>query len=79
MCVSFLFHLQTNLEPGRISSFFVVVVGLFRVTHVAYGNSQARALIGAAAACLHHTHSNAGSKSHLQHTTAHGEAGSLTH
>ena len=34
----------------------------------AYGSSQARGLIGAAAASLHHSHSNAGSEPHLKPT-----------
>ena len=37
-------------------SFFLL---LFRATPVAYGGSQARGPIGAVAACLHHSHSNA--------------------
>ena len=35
---------------------------LFRATPVACGSSQARGQIGAAAAVLHHSHSNAGSE-----------------
>ena len=35
---------------------------------VANGGSQARGQIGAVATGLHHSHSNAGSKSHLQPT-----------
>ena len=38
---------------------------LFRATPRAYGGSQARALIRAIAACLHHSHSNTGSEPHL--------------
>ena len=38
---------------------------LFRATPVAYGSSQARGRIGAAATSLHHSHSNAGSEQHL--------------
>ena len=34
---------------------------LFRATPAAYGRSQARGRIGAAAAGLHHSHSNTGS------------------
>ena len=34
---------------------------------MAYGGSQARSLIGATAASLHHRHSNTGSKSHNLH------------
>ena len=41
---------------------------LFRVAPEAYGGSQASGQIGAAAAGLHHSHSNAGSKPHLQPT-----------
>ena len=41
---------------------------LFRTTPTAQGGSQARGPIGAAAASLHHSHSNVGSKPHLQPT-----------
>ena len=41
---------------------------LFRTAPEAYGSSQARGLIGAATASLHHSHSNAGSEPHLQPT-----------
>ena len=41
---------------------------LFRAAPVAYGSSQARGQIGAIAASLHHSHSNARSKPHLQPT-----------
>ena len=47
---------------------------------VAYGSLQPSSWIGAAAAGLHHSHSNTGSKPRLEtFTTAHGNAGSLTH
>ena len=39
--------------------------GLFRTTLVAYGGSQARVWIGAAASSLRQSHSNMGSKPHL--------------
>ena len=39
---------------------------LFRVHTVAYGSFQARGLIRAAAADLHHSHSNVGAKLRLQ-------------
>ena len=44
--------------------FILFLFGLlsFRGTTTAYGSSQARGLIGAAAAGLHHSHSNAGSE-----------------
>ena len=46
----------------------VCVCVLFRATPVAYGGSQARVLIKAAAAGLRHSHSNAGSEPRLQPT-----------
>ena len=52
----------------------------------AYGDSQARGLIGAVAAGLRQNHSNSGSEPGLgptpqltADTTAHGKVGSLTH
>ena len=41
---------------------------LFRAAPSAYGGSQARGLIGATAAGLHHSHSNTGSKPPLRPT-----------
>ena len=41
---------------------------LLGATPIAYGSSQARGQIGAAAAGLHHSHSNAGSESRLRPT-----------
>ena len=38
---------------------------LFRAAPAAYGGSQARGRVGAIAAGLHHSHSNAGSELHL--------------
>ena len=52
---------------------------LLRAAPVACGDSQARGQIGATAAGLHHSHSNAGPKPCLRPTTDHGKAGSLTH
>ena len=48
--------------------FFVVVVAISWAAPSAYVGSQARGLIGATAAGLHRSHSNAGSESHLQAT-----------
>ena len=48
-------------------SFFSVFC-LFRAASVAYAGSQAKGQIGAVAAGLHHSHSNAGSELHLQPT-----------
>ena len=50
------------------SFFFFLVFYVFRAVPTAYGVSQARGLIGAGAASLHHSHSNAGSKPCLQPT-----------
>ena len=50
-CVFFLFH-------------FVLFL-LYRAAPAAYGGSQARGQIGAIAASLHHSHSNARSEPHL--------------
>ena len=41
---------------------------LFRATPMAYGSSQAKGRIRAAAAGLHHSHSNNRSKAHRQPT-----------
>ena len=49
-------------------SIFFFFFWSFRVSPVAYGSSQARGQTGVAAAGLHHSHSNAGSKLHLQPT-----------
>ena len=45
---------------------YIYIFCLFRATPVAYGGSQAEALIGAVAASLHHSHgnSNGGSLTH---------------
>ena len=48
--------------------FFVRSFLLFRAALTAYGGSQARGQIRAVAAGLHHSHSNSGSKPHLQPT-----------
>ena len=55
-----------------------VCVCVFRATTMPYGSSQARGRIRAAAAGLHHSHSNTGSELPLQptYTTAHSNAGS---
>ena len=48
--------------------FFNFYVLLFRTAPMAYGVSQDRGLIGATAAGLHHSRSNAGSKPRLRPT-----------
>ena len=55
--------------PGPIAFFFCFWLFAFsRATPMAYGSSQARGLIGAIAAGLRQSHSNAGSESHLRPT-----------
>ena len=61
-----------------VGSIFFLSFCLFRAAPVAYGGSQARGPIGAVVAGLCHSHSNLGSKWHLQPTT-HGNTRSLTH
>ena len=46
--------------------FFFFFFLLFRVVSTAHGGSQARGRLGAAAASLCHSHSDAGSEPHLQ-------------
>ena len=50
------------------SFLFFFLSCLFRAEPVAYGSSQARGRIGAAAAGLHHNHSNSRPEPHLQPT-----------
>ena len=48
--------------------FFFIFFFLFMATSAAYGGSQARGPVGATAASLYHSHSNARSKPHLRTT-----------
>ena len=48
--------------------FFVCLFLHFRAIFTAYGGSQAKGQIGAAAASVHHSHSNSGSELRLQPT-----------
>ena len=70
-------HLQDTRSLNFFFSFFTFFVfRLFRASPMAYGGPQARGPIGAVAAGLRHSHSNAGSEPCLR---PHGKAGSLTH
>ena len=51
-----------------LSFLFFFLFFFFRAAPAAYGGSQVRGLIGAAAAGLPHSHSNVGSEPHLQPT-----------
>ena len=56
-------YLVSKTLPSQVLGFF-----LFRAAPVAHGGSQARGWIGAAAACLHHSHSNMSSERRLRPT-----------
>ena len=60
-------RLYSNLKVTRLF-FFIFIYLLFRVSLAACGGSQARGRIGAIAARLHHSHSNAGSELCLRPT-----------
>ena len=70
--LSFIFILLFRIESLNaahtqqegIIYLFIYLFSLFRAALTAYGGSQARGLIGAAAG-LHHSHSNAGSEPRL--------------
>ena len=67
-CHALLYSLNTScsLTCGlQYQNFFFGLFVFSRATPVTYGGSQARDLIGAAAASLHHSHSNVGSEPHL--------------
>ena len=61
----FLCCISLHSQNGQFFFFFVFFVFFFRAALVAYGDSQARGLIGSVAASLHHSH-NAVSEPCLQ-------------
>ena len=70
------------LEDKGVLFFFCLFVCfcLFRATPMAYGSSQARGQMEAAAADLHHSHSSTGFRPRLwPNMRAHSKARSLTH
>ena len=69
--------MQDGPGPGALLGFCFVL--FFQVTLAAYGSSQARGQIGAAAASLHHSHSNGIQATSATYTTAHGNTRSSTH
>ena len=74
-------NLQIFLSLNELS-FFFFFLSFFAISWAAltaYGGSQARGRIGAVAAGLHQSHSNAGSAVSATYTTAHSNAGPLTH
>ena len=66
-------RVKKGMQPCQQLDFILFL--LFRTTPTAYGGSQARGRIGAVAAGLCQSHSNV----FVTYTTAHGNAGSLTH
>ena len=74
LCNSILVHWGKNKNKKEqdlkllLLSLLLVGDGLFRATPTAYGRSQARGRIGAAAAGLHHSHSNTRSQPRLRPT-----------
>ena len=63
--LSFLMHTLLTPSTHPFSTFnfyFIFLLFLFRATPMAYGGSQARGPIGAAAAKLHHSHHHARSE-----------------
>ena len=50
----------------QLENIYIYIFCLFRAAPTAYGGSQVRGWIGAVTAGLCHSHSNAGSKLHLQ-------------
>ena len=65
-----------NIKLLALFFFFFGLSDISWAAPEAYGGSQARGPIGAVAAGLHQSHSNAGSEPHLRptYTTAHGNA-----
>ena len=61
----FFFFFLINIARRNLYLFIFLI---FRATPAAYGGSQARDQIGAAAASLHHSHSHTISEPHLQPT-----------
>ena len=57
------------LKFSRLICALFIYLLLFRATPAAYGSSQARGLIGATAAGLHHNHSNMRSEPRLRSTS----------
>ena len=62
----YIYIFKSLIQP--FNTFFFFHFCLFRAAAVAYRGSQARGLIGAVAARLHHSHSNVGSELHLRPT-----------
>ena len=80
--VTFLRFLVSSYFPHFLSFFLFGLFAFSRAAPAAYGGSQDRGPIGAVATSLHQSHSNTRSEIRpvsATYTTAHGNAGSLTH
>ena len=78
-----IFPFSTGSSTGQGSTLcreVILFFFLFMAAPTAYGSSQARGWIGAVVASLHNSHSNAGSKTHLQPVLKHAATlNPLTH
>ena len=71
---------ESACQKGRKRMRMFLSLSFSRVAPAAYGGSQARGLIGAAAASLRHSQQQHGIRTvSVTYTTAHGNAGSLAH
>ena len=61
-------HLFLKVRIAKVLKFLFIYFLLFRAAPAVYGGSQARDVIGAVAAGLRQSHSNAGSEPRLQPT-----------
>ena len=75
--VGFIFPAQQWEFPNLIFVFWSFC--LFTAKSAAHGGAQVRGPIGTVATGLYHSYSNAGSKGSVTYTTAHANAGSLSH
>ena len=68
LCLDSLLLRYRNLcsSPLLLNIYLFFLFAFSRATPTAYGGSQARGLMGAVAAGLHHSHSNAGSELRLR-------------
>ena len=76
---AYLLMLNRRGEQYLFSFSFFLFFSLFRATDAAYGSSQARVQITAAAASLHHSTAMPDLSHACDYTAAHGNARSLTH
>ena len=71
VCINYLEVCQVHIKCLQVFLFFCFFLSFFRAAPTAHGGSQARGQIAVVATSLRHSHSNAGSKLHLQPTPQH--------